>query len=92
MGDETIGAMLKARVEKYGDRMPPSHNKAMQDILDCRTDVMGGELYWCPQRKSNPRRRLERAVSWASRRWGHNRTYSTRNRPKRQVSTTPPAF
>ena len=25
---------------------------------------------WCPQRDSNPCRRLERAVSWASRRWG----------------------
>src|ERR687890_2225519 len=27
----------------------------------------------CPQRDSNPCRRLERAVSWASRRWGLTR-------------------
>ena len=26
--------------------------------------------HWCPQRNSNPRRRLERAVSWSTRRWG----------------------
>ncbi len=27
-------------------------------------------LNWRPQGDSNPRRRRERAVSWASRRWG----------------------
>ena len=29
--------------------------------------------YWRPQGDSNPRRRRERAVSWASRRWGQNK-------------------
>lgn len=32
---------------KYGDRMLPSHIKAMQDIEGCRTQVMGGHVYYC---------------------------------------------
>ena len=32
---------------KYGDRMLPSHIKAMQDIEGCRTQVMGGHVYSC---------------------------------------------
>lgn len=32
---------------KYGDRMLPSHIKAMQDIEFCRTQVMGGHVYYC---------------------------------------------
>ena len=30
---------------KYGDRMLQSHIKAMDDILACRTDAMGGHVY-----------------------------------------------
>lgn len=32
---------------RYGDRMLPSHKKALWDIEHCRTSMMGGELYWC---------------------------------------------
>ena len=32
---------------KYGDRMPPSHLRAMQDIESCRTPALGGEVYLC---------------------------------------------
>jgi hypothetical protein len=32
---------------KYGDRMLPSHLKAMEDIESCRTAVMGGHVYYC---------------------------------------------
>jgi hypothetical protein len=31
----------------YGDRMLPSHKKAMEDIECCRTQVMGGHVYYC---------------------------------------------
>jgi len=33
--------------EKYKDRMPPSHLRAMRDIEDCRTKHMGGHVYVC---------------------------------------------
>jgi Putative transposase/Transposase zinc-binding domain len=32
---------------KYGCRMPRAHLKAMRDILDCRTPVLGGQVYVC---------------------------------------------
>jgi hypothetical protein len=32
---------------RYGDRMLPSHHKAIRDIIDCRTQAMGGEVFWC---------------------------------------------
>jgi hypothetical protein len=32
---------------KYGDRLLPSHIKAMEDIIGCRTDAMGGHVYSC---------------------------------------------
>src|SRR6266852_3857853 len=32
---------------KFSDRMLPSHLRAMQDIEQCRTEVMGGQLYYC---------------------------------------------
>lgn len=31
----------------YGDRMLPSHRKAMADIVDCRTPALGGSLFVC---------------------------------------------
>jgi ribosomal protein L37AE/L43A len=33
---------------KYGGRMPPSHRRAMRDIERCRTEVLGGHVYICP--------------------------------------------
>ena len=38
------GAGYRAR---YGNRMPPSHLRAMRDIESCRTASLGGELYLC---------------------------------------------
>lgn len=32
---------------KYGDRMPRSHLRAMRDIEQCRTPVLGGQVYLC---------------------------------------------
>ena len=38
------GAAYRAR---YGDRLLPSHARAMQDIAACRTDYFGGHLKQC---------------------------------------------
>ena len=35
--------------EKFGNRMLPSHRRAMQDIETCRTAALGGQVYFCPQ-------------------------------------------
>jgi ribosomal protein L37AE/L43A len=35
--------------EQFGDRMLPSHRRAMQDIETCRTESLGGQLYFCTQ-------------------------------------------
>lgn len=32
---------------QFGDRMLPSHRRAMQDIEQCRTEALGGQLYQC---------------------------------------------
>lgn len=34
---------------QYGDRMLPSHYRALQDIVACRTEVLGGHLAQCDQ-------------------------------------------
>ena len=34
-------------LQKYGEKMLPSHKKAMDDIQHCRTQVMGGHVYYC---------------------------------------------
>ena len=39
----------KAYLAKFGDRMLPSHKKAIYDIIYCRTEVMGGHVYQCPE-------------------------------------------
>lgn len=31
----------------FGNRMLPSHHRAMQDIEQCRTPSLGGQLYYC---------------------------------------------
>src|SRR5712691_2210831 len=35
--------------EKVADRMLPSHLRAMQDIEQCRTAALGGQVYFCQQ-------------------------------------------
>ena len=32
---------------QFGNRMLPSHHRAMQDIERCRTESLGGQLYYC---------------------------------------------
>ena len=34
---------------KFGDRIPAQHLRAMRDIQDCRTAILGGKLYLCPK-------------------------------------------
>jgi ribosomal protein L37AE/L43A len=34
---------------RFGNQMLPSHRRAMQDIEQCRTATLGGQLYYCPQ-------------------------------------------
>jgi hypothetical protein len=34
---------------QFRDRMPPSHLRAMEDIERCRTEALGGQLYFCEQ-------------------------------------------
>jgi ribosomal protein L37AE/L43A len=34
---------------KFGDRILPSHRRAMQDIETCRTECLGGQVYFCNQ-------------------------------------------
>jgi hypothetical protein len=38
-------------LSKHGDKVLPSHRKAVMDIIQCRTHVMGGVVYYC--RKCN---------------------------------------
>ncbi len=35
--------------KQFGARMLPSHLRAMQDIEQCRTAALGGQLYYCQQ-------------------------------------------
>jgi hypothetical protein len=32
---------------KFGDRLLPSHRRAMQDMAQCRTETLGGQVYPC---------------------------------------------
>lgn len=34
-------------LRRYSDTILPSHRKAIEDIIECRTAVRGGELFWC---------------------------------------------
>ena len=38
-------------LDKYSKNMLPSHRKAFEDILKCRTPIMGGKVYCCPDCK-----------------------------------------
>ena len=46
-----IAAILRrhgpAYLAKYGERMLPSHKKAIQAILRCRSEALGGHVYFC---------------------------------------------
>jgi hypothetical protein len=33
--------------ERFGQSMPPTHRRTIQDIADCRTEVMGGHVFRC---------------------------------------------
>ncbi len=41
----------KSYLGKYSHGMLPSHIKALDDILKCRTPIMGGKVYYCPDCK-----------------------------------------
>ena len=34
-------------IHRFGSKMLPSHHRALQDIIACRTQQMGGQLYCC---------------------------------------------
>ena len=34
---------------KYSARMLPSHKKAFEDIIKCRTPFLGGKVYYCSE-------------------------------------------
>ena len=34
-------------LDAHGAAMPPSHRRAIQDILDCRTAALGGQVWCC---------------------------------------------
>jgi len=38
-----------AYLQRFGDRMLPSHKRVMRHIIDCRTSALGGEMYLCPR-------------------------------------------
>ena len=33
--------------ERFGQRMPPTHRRTLQDITNCRTQVLGGHIFQC---------------------------------------------
>ena len=34
-------------IQMYGENMPPSHRKAINDIINCIKSTMGGKVYYC---------------------------------------------
>ncbi|MHC4546359.1 MAG: IS91 family transposase [Planctomycetota bacterium] len=34
-------------IQKFGDKMPSSHRRAFEDILQCRTPALGGHVFEC---------------------------------------------
>ena len=34
-------------IDRFGSKMLPSHHRALQDVIACRTEQMGGHLYCC---------------------------------------------
>lgn len=37
----------QAYLDKYSDKMPYIHKQAFRNILHCRTEIMGGQAYYC---------------------------------------------
>lgn len=37
-----------AYLARYGDKIPPSHMRAINAIMRCRTEALGGHVYTCP--------------------------------------------
>jgi len=44
---DVVRRFLGAYQEQFGDRMLPSHHRALQDITQCMTETMGGGRYHC---------------------------------------------
>jgi len=44
---DVVRRFLGAYQEQFGDRMLPSHHRALQDIAQCMTEAMGGGRYHC---------------------------------------------
>jgi len=44
---DVVRRFLGAYQEQFGDRMLPSHHRALQDITQCMTEAMGGGRYHC---------------------------------------------
>ena len=40
---------LPEYLKKFGDRIPYNHLKVINAIINCRTSVMGGEVYYCQE-------------------------------------------
>ncbi len=38
-----------AYLQRFGDRMLPSHKRVLRNIVACRTPALGGQLYLCPR-------------------------------------------
>jgi len=69
-----------AYLDKYGSDMLPSHRRAMQDILRCRTESMGGQVFRCShcqsthyvyhscRNRSCPKCHHEQTESWLAQR------------------------
>jgi hypothetical protein len=60
------GARLGAEADRYSFIVADSHR-----LLLAGLPAHKSLIYWRPQGDSNPCYRRERAMSWASRRWGH---------------------
>ena len=46
---EIVRRYGKAYRARFGNRLLPSHNKALKDIQHCRTKALGGQVYECPE-------------------------------------------
>jgi hypothetical protein len=44
---EIVASHGREYLDRFGDRMLPSHKRALADILACRTEAMGGHLCEC---------------------------------------------
>jgi hypothetical protein len=46
---EIVREAGEAYCQSFGERMPPSHKRALRDILACRTPELGGSLFSCDE-------------------------------------------